>query len=879
MPLQRINRVLVRDFRNWRGEHEFVFNNENTVLYGPNGIGKSSLWLAILFGLLYKHKGKHADLIRPIGGGAGTPYVEVDFKANNLDYRIEKAFGDSKSTRFLCGTEEIAKGELADLECRKVLTGSDAPPGGNFSTMDKAIANATKGHIIDLIIPRQGSLSKRIDDNQSLSGIGRDADAETADNVYSAIIEWGDEDLKNILTQPRKQNGQIKKTAQGNLVNAKNELDYQMKKKAGLVEASADLVKLIKELNELDIELGEEESEDNTLSEINLLRKEAAEHQNRREDAEKKVAETSRDVTPLLEQNDKRKMYRKEIEKVMSEINGFDGQKVVLNSSYNEKRLMFEKRKQNYKTLESQLAALNEWMNYLQQQETIDSRKKELERLEQERDTLTDLIVEVSEKQLLLKVMSLASKEQWKRIRDISTEISSIQKAVDAWEVTKFESSEDFRIFIDEEEIAEAPDSVNTSIEIKDSKGNSKLRVQNTASLSKIGELEEERNNIFSKLAVSGTKELTARQTKNDELCGQLNSINGQIDQLNSNMKMEERIVRITEISAQLETTIKTPDSTKPKEGDWSKMAIDLDGNKNSAEKLFEESREEMGNAKDEYGGVVSKLKLLTSQRGDKEEQISSHVDTFGDDDSLTLNLAEARLKEKEAKAIAQPLTDGRDVNEEQKRTRAQNLQDQLSGKNNLKTRMVELNATINDRRLNGGLGGLAKVTSECQELKQSIAIFENDEKALNSLILALDKVKSDNIEVIRHRVGKTISDGASHVFGNNVKVKLGDDGFPIAVHHIEGRPIPFEAESYGTQEQLNLIYRIALAGVIAEEEKSGLCIIIDDPFGNTDVGRRQRMIEWMGAQMKKHGHQLILLTCRGNDFKGFGHLDDIRLH
>jgi len=75
------------------------------------------------------------------------------------------------------------------------------------------------------------------------------------------------------------------------------------------------------------------------------------------------------------------------------------------------------------------------------------------------------------------------------------------------------------------------------------------------------------------------------------------------------------------------------------------------------------------------------------------------------------------------------------------------------------------------------------------------------------------------------------------------------------------------------------LIYRIALAGIIAEEEGHGLCIVLDDPFGDTDIGRRQRMIEWMGAELRRSGHQLILLTCRGSDFRGFGHHDDIRQH
>ena len=125
------------------------------------------------------------------------------------------------------------------------------------------------------------------------------------------------------------------------------------------------------------------------------------------------------------------------------------------------------------------------------------------------------------------------------------------------------------------------------------------------------------------------------------------------------------------------------------------------------------------------------------------------------------------------------------------------------------------------------------------------------DYSALQSIETALKSVRDANIEAIRPRVESTIQKGATYVFGKEVQIKLGDDGFPQAVEHVKGQAIPFEQESFGTQEQLNLIYRIALAGIIAKEEGHGLCIVLDDPFGDTDVGRRQRMLEWMGARVE----------------------------
>ena len=130
MALQRINRVLIRDIRSWRGDHEFTFDEDITVLFGPNGSGKSSLWTGIVLGLLYKiRSGPVEKAIRPIGGGAGHPYVEIDFTADGVQYRIEKTFanGTAATARLLNLNDgaELSQGDAAVIECRNLVTGSD----------------------------------------------------------------------------------------------------------------------------------------------------------------------------------------------------------------------------------------------------------------------------------------------------------------------------------------------------------------------------------------------------------------------------------------------------------------------------------------------------------------------------------------------------------------------------------------------------------------------------------------------------------------------------------------------------------------------------------------------------------------------------------
>ena len=163
MALQRINRVMIRDLRSWRGEHEFTFDEDVTVLYGPNGSGKSSLWTGIVLGLLFKISSSVAKEIRSIGGGSQHPYVEVDFTADGVQYRIEKTFGNRSvaSARLLNldSGELIGEQDAAVVECRNLLTGSVDQEilGKNPGDVNKALEVSTKGQIVDLILPKQGN--------------------------------------------------------------------------------------------------------------------------------------------------------------------------------------------------------------------------------------------------------------------------------------------------------------------------------------------------------------------------------------------------------------------------------------------------------------------------------------------------------------------------------------------------------------------------------------------------------------------------------------------------------------------------------------------------------------------------------------------------
>ncbi|MBT6979933.1 MAG: AAA family ATPase [Flavobacteriales bacterium] len=884
MALQRINRVMIRDVRSWRGEHEFTFDEDITVLYGPNGSGKSSLWIGIVLGLLFKISSSISTEIRSIGGGSRNPYVEVDFTANGIQYRIEKTFGirSIAAARLLNldSGELLCEQDAAVIECRNLLTGSGDQEilGKNPGDVAKALEVSTKGQIVDLILPKQGNLNQRPEKNKALSMVGLKPNAESQNSAMNAMIAWVEEDRKSFGRF--KMDGEPAANAKGDLIDAMNKQKIIAAEEDRLIELSNNLQTLIRELNELELELEQEESEDNTRTRIDGLRREADSHQVSRDKAEKTLRDAEQVVQPLQNSHIVRLKRRDEAQSLTDQNTQLNGQLIARKEAHAVAEKGHKTRTDALNEVNIRLAALNEWIQYAQRLDSMESQRKELRGLEVDRDLLTSVIDSAAEIQTELDTIVLATDEQWTRIKAIAKEVSAIRGAADAWSITEFSSGKEHRIFIDEDEIEKAPDSVNTSIEVRDSKGNTKIRVENTTSLSKIQELEEEERAIFSALsAKKGTLELRKRQIRHDELSGKLSLENSRIKDLNNRMAMDDRIEMVAQLTAQLESTADEPETDRPEEGDWTEMLIPLQGERDSAQSFMEESVEVLQNTRDKLTEITAQSRLLRSQIDDKSEEISAHIEAFGEDEVLQTQLAEARVRLQEAKEVAEPLIEARDANEEQKRIMAQTLQDQLTGEQKTRTRMVELQTTIRDRRTTSGLGELSNVSTQRETLDSEITSLRVDFSALQALETALNSVRDANIEAIRPHVENTIQNGATYVFAREVQIKLGDDGFPQAVEHVQGQAIPFEQESFGTQEQLNLIYRIALAGIIAEEEGHGLCIVLDDPFGDTDIGRRQRMIEWMGAELRRSGHQLILLTCRGSDFRGFGHHDDIRQH
>lgn len=120
----------------WRCYAEAVevgpFDDGLNVIHAPNATGKSTLFEALLRGLLDGHRvtGRDVEALRPWGRSL-TPAVTVEFAHDGTEYRLTKRFLDrpiaelerQEQGRFV----RLAEGEAADDRVRELLTRN--PPG------------------------------------------------------------------------------------------------------------------------------------------------------------------------------------------------------------------------------------------------------------------------------------------------------------------------------------------------------------------------------------------------------------------------------------------------------------------------------------------------------------------------------------------------------------------------------------------------------------------------------------------------------------------------------------------------------------------------------------------------------------------------------
>ncbi|NLJ04844.1 MAG: hypothetical protein GX435_03930, partial [Exilispira sp.] len=69
---------------------------------------------------------------------------------------------------------------------------------------------------------------------------------------------------------------------------------------------------------------------------------------------------------------------------------------------------------------------------------------------------------------------------------------------------------------------------------------------------------------------------------------------------------------------------------------------------------------------------------------------------------------------------------------------------------------------------------------------------------------------------------------------------------------------VPIDNLSFGTEEQIWFLFRLALGRLLSHEEKQ--LVVLDDPLANTDVSRLHRALQILEDAANQL--QIIVVTC-----------------
>ncbi|USQ79519.1 AAA family ATPase [Ornithinimicrobium faecis] len=99
--------------------------------------------------------------------------------------------------------------------------------------------------------------------------------------------------------------------------------------------------------------------------------------------------------------------------------------------------------------------------------------------------------------------------------------------------------------------------------------------------------------------------------------------------------------------------------------------------------------------------------------------------------------------------------------------------------------------------------------------------------------------------------------------YGASFDVEVADD-LTISSRALEGTSVPFDQLSGGAKEQLGILSRLAVAGLV--ESGAGVPVIIDDALGYTDPERLQRVSTVFSGPGERT--QVVLLTCTPDRYR-----------
>lgn len=856
------------------------------VIHGPNAIGKSTLFEALIRGVFDGHRvrGSEVESLRPWGREL-APEVEIEFEQEGICYRITKGFLD-RSVSLLERFEEgrfvrLSEGDAADARMRKMFFA--AAPAKGFSKAEhrglSQVLWAPQGEIA--LNGLSGDLLARIRDSlgQQVAGTGMGPVEKKAGDLYGQFYT-----PKGKLR--RGKGGAPELALEEELRELRKERDH-LQESLDLFETLSKKVRALREEHKKALKETAYLEERVGITRERLLLYDTLASQAEQQEAREKQAE--REYAEIKTRMDKLVAIRKDLKdsavrtgELEAALSLIENDLATKRRDEGQARVDLEKARKDRSMLESIRNRCKEGVRFLELRKKLEETSLLIKNLGEKTHTLETLLKKHGE-------MNAPDPKAMDHIRKAEREKRDTRLRLDAsmihleilpetdlfLEVLKGEAQGE--IHIGENERAHVKGASEIHLEIKGVAAIS-ARGPETSVAGIRSELERLEGELARLYAPFPQKELNALEKAFQEA----RALEGIIDRTRE--VRETLLSGRTEAAIQKEKTALESEMRKILESypEWAEGSPDLEGLNRQLEES-ERRAVSVEEAERVWDGVSKELSLFREKKSRLESELHGFRERMHSlkerereilSDGLDERERESRLKKTSlewdaAKAKTEEI-------KSKLRQYSENPRDALKRLEVRRSEALDRQALLlaEEKEASGELKALATQApyGRFTEKVERIAILErrlSDEKnrtrAIKLLYETMEGMRQKALSSVSGPVERSASKIFQKIAGTGLsEVRLGE-AFGASGVSSGGNTASVSALSGGEREQLHLSVRLALAEVLASGGRT--LAVFDDVLTATDSPRFKNVLEVL-VEATRH-LQVVILTCHPERYEG----------
>jgi len=885
--------IELENWKKFRNPVEIQFKDGLNVIYGPNESGKTTLMESLRTTLFSKHSSKSKNIKSIVPWSSQlAPVARITFTNSENKYRITKKFIQPQSILEKWnsnGWERISEGDLADKAVAQIV-GGELPRTGDTKPQFWGISQCL------WMVQGEPIISEELN-NETFTSlqsmIGASIESKEEKQIYGSINNR----FAEFYTATKKQKKGSK------IVTLNTEIE---KITTQIIESQEKMIEkdsLMRKLEDNEFltnkkKLNLKEFQDH-LSNLEKIIEEAQSHRREREKLEGTVENLNTRYVSLKGKVDEINQITTQTNKLNLENESLQEDKRLQESKLVEVEGEIENFKEKIKNLRYSMDDLSEEKKAASIAHTTVMREIQLEDKRSRLEDLKALNQELESKEEMYRSLNAPSRSQLNDIETLKNNIRDTETKLDAIGLN-IRASGNFKgsIYLDGESFELGVGDKNwnahqsVKIELED-KGTFEIKSGNENIKLLRSELDEMEIEYAGLTAPYDEKELEPLR----ELLNTKNSLEKGIERIKEdlNKKSEGGMDTLLMEVAELEGKIERNWAMIPDDSPFKNCR---DKDKNSVVEILSrrihEIEENESNLKHKEAEIEVNMQALQDQHVTIDKCISQdETNMKGNDQFIERSNERLRNLQKDGNTVEAMEVEQDQISLElEKKERVLKMyQEEILEKEegpikdydtyNNQVKRIETDLRdleLSHVRMETNLKNITHNFPDINKLEESLKYKENKMKDLKNDAAAVELLydltkhyKENTIVSLTDPIKRIVTEDLTKLLGPRYSLEFDNKMKPCSVTP-EGREAEalLDALSFGTQEQIWCIFRLALGRLLSKEDRQ--LVVLDDPLVNTDPLRMHHALEVLEESARDM--QVFVVTC---DVDKYNALSDAR--